>query len=980
MSGWVVFGALVLVAWGLLHGRWGTEAPAGTPTLQARGGTPASPASRTRASPRLSGTLSIHGTVVDLHGTPMAGVRVTASWPEPGQTLSGLPCPESTREPHQDPRDPSTRNRKLPDCVYGMADVIIDLVRAREGEAPLHGEATTGPDGTFVLEGLPEGPQMLWALGERGAAVRSGVPSGAQGVELVLQPGIQVAGTVLGGDEPLAGATVTVVSLDSSTRFFDTTSGADGRFRVGPLPRDPYLILIEKEGWFPVLTDTRDGTMIHLRRSSRLSGRVVSQGAPVPGAEVRVSEGNGIPRDDARRLTADAQGRFTLELPAVAHTLSAARDGRYALARVAEGDASPEVVLELGSALHVDGLVTDESGRPVAGATVKMHTNEKYITTLKTVSGEDGRFRVGPAEPMTWDFTVGAPGHIYLEFIEPQEVTSGMAPVRLVLTRAASVSGRITDAEGHPLAGLPLQSVRPVEPTEDAPGKEEPQDRTWTDEEGRFSIDVSEPGDYRIDVRDTPFIDASFPVRAPAKDVHLTLKRGASVAGTVVESNGLPLRGCFVELLVLHEDDTASLKRAGSTDEQGRFLIQGVEPGRYRLMATQEVPGVTRQTWREVELKEGPRAQVELRLAPERTLSGTVVDVAGKPVEGAYVRARALEASEEGPSWRRGRRGNRYHGPEGYETGPDGRFTLRGLTEAEYVLSAWLNHHVFAPERSTGGTPGEKDGLRVGAGTTEVRLVLQREPVITGRVVGSDGAPVTRFRVHGHPMEDPGGAFTLPLPRLDSETLIIQAEGLPPRLLELPTSKGDVVDLGVVRLGGGRRLRGRVLDAETSAPVDTALFTLFDRAADPEVAPQYPHVILVGEAEEDGVFDLPAVDLEAFDLVVHAPEYLGQQLTPAPEQEELTVRLDPGARVEVTVKDRRGRLLATHIEFEGDEGFRVLSTASQGRRVQRGLPPDTYTVSLDGEGFDARRFPDFPPQRVVVPAKGTVRVLFQEKE
>ena len=38
---------------------------------------------------------------------------------------------------------------------------------AREGEARVLAETTTDTDGTFVLDGLPEGVVTLWALGER---------------------------------------------------------------------------------------------------------------------------------------------------------------------------------------------------------------------------------------------------------------------------------------------------------------------------------------------------------------------------------------------------------------------------------------------------------------------------------------------------------------------------------------------------------------------------------------------------------------------------------------------------------------------------------------------------------------------------------------------------------------------------------------------------------------------------------------------
>jgi hypothetical protein len=131
--------------------------------------------------------------------------------------------------------------------------------------------------------------------------------------------------------------------------------------------------------------------------------------------------------------------------------------------------------------------------------------------------------------------------------------------------------------------------------------------------------------------------------------------------------------------------------------------------------------------------------------------------------------------------------------------------------------------------------------------------------------------------------------------------------------------------------------------------------------------------------KEDGTFDLPHVDLEAFTLTATCDGYRKQRLTPGPEQEEVLLRMDPGARVEVTVKDRRGRLRDATVEFHGD-GVEEIGLARKGQLVQRGLKPGPYTVWLSTHDPLESRPPVFPPQRVVVPASGRVQVSFQEQE
>lgn len=56
----------------------------------------------------------------------------------------------------------------------------------------------------------------------------------------------------------------------------------------------------------------------------------------------------------------------------------------------------------------------------------------------------------------------------------------------------------------------------------------------------------------------------------------------ASVSGVVTGPNGQPLAGILVNTAAIHEDDYA-YRGADSTDDSGRFVIDGLEPGEYTL-------------------------------------------------------------------------------------------------------------------------------------------------------------------------------------------------------------------------------------------------------------------------------------------------------------------------------------------------------------------------------------------------------------
>ncbi|MFP2927002.1 carboxypeptidase regulatory-like domain-containing protein [Pyxidicoccus sp. 3LG] len=555
----------------------------------------------------------------------------------------------------------------------------------------------------------------------------------------------------------------------------------------------------------------------------------------------------------------------------------------------------------------------------------------------------------------------------------------GMGSLDFTLARASSITGNVTDAEGRPVRDLTLLLLHPGS-DDDSPLVE-----TQTDEDGRFVLDADAPGDFRVAVRGSDHLDATFPVRAPSEDVHLTLRSGASVKGTVVDANGLPLENFLVELLDPELDE--EVNRDAMTDAQGRFQLRGVKPGRYVLQAAIESQGFMRRPWREVALGDGEQAEVELRLGPERSLSGVVVDGSGQPIDGALIR---IHPPEEGVlPWKREGR-NRLEGPpRGILTGPHGRFTVWHLAEPEYNVAATKEGYSFSAGRSVGGRPvKEKDPilrhvepwLRVGAESLHVRLVMERQAHVSGRLAGPAGAPLSHFILNNRPVEAPGGAFTLPLNQEGLTRLIFEAEGLPALTLEVePGPGGANVDLGTLRMPEARTVRGRVLDQETSAPVDGAHVYITTWLGKDEKQPLFA---AANSTSEDGVFELSPVDTSRPSTlhVSGTRGYRPRKLTVTPGTEELTVLLDPGAAVEVTVTDREGRLLEAEIEFNCDGKGAVNAVATGGRLVQRALSPGPCAVSAELPGVDdgSHDRARFIPQRVVVPASGRLALTFQE--
>ncbi|MBZ4399312.1 carboxypeptidase regulatory-like domain-containing protein [Myxococcus sp. AS-1-15] len=844
--------------------------------------------------PRPRTGLSIRGIVVDISGRPIAGARVSASWPEEGETLSAFSCSaESLSRKRALSREPSHGQGFL-GCSSASDDDLLDMLLARQGESPVHAETLSAEDGTFVLEGLPSGPQAVLAISEQGAALRTGVPAGSQGVELALESREKLSGQVVGDDDqPLEGVSVLMVSAQT-TRFFDARTDARGRFEMGPLPDGKYHLLATKEGWRPRFISEffpSPGLELRMYPPRTLTGRVVLQGVPVEGVEV-IASPKDWRRDGGRsEARTDAEGRFAFELSADTYVLTAEQAGLAALARVSlDAESPPEVVLNLGDALYVEGTIVGEArGEPVVGARVKATPEQSPQQTLEITTGADGRYRLGPVEPGRWRFAIDAPGYIDSYNSDPSvELAHGMGPMNFALMDAISIAGRVVDKEGRPLAGAYLS-------LEDSPDYLLHMDwSTYTDSEGAFVLDVAAPHDFVLTARSDHFVTQHLKTRAPAKDLLVTMSTGGSVQGTLTDARGLPLAQYTVYLVPLEFSDPAQPLANEDTDPLGRFSHEAVAPGRYQLRAEALTPSADLATWTEVEVREGEVTKVELRLPEPRTLEGVVVDSSGTPLRGVFVRA-------EAPAGRGLNKMNLKWGcgvsiPEGVASDADGRFILRGLGLETYSLSATLAGHELRAERSTGVTAKDNEA-HVGADATQVRLVMKRRTHVRGRLVGPEGAPIREFEVNRMPVTSPDGTFSLENhEHVKVAPFIFSVKGLPSvERGVLGGWDGPDVDLGEIRLETGRALRGVVLDAETGAPVKGVEVMLLSEWLEDDEYSRHSRMLAHSRSDKDGRFNLdhvPAGPL-TLRLSVH-DKVLTQAVQVDASQHEVTVRISPG--------------------------------------------------------------------------------------
>ncbi len=305
--------------------------------------------------------------------------------------------------------------------------------------------------------------------------------------------------------------------------------------------------------------------------------------------------------------TTDAEGRF-------AANVRAGRVGMW-MSQVPEGYASsnvqresvkpiqlaggaehtfPDIALE--PAVQVEGVVVDESGKPVPG--VPIRTSEDAMGFRPgwkpIVADAKGKFVL---------HGLGTEDVLALRARNERAVTDGgiivtvaeqHGPVRLVLAEKAAcrLKGRVVDDRGKPVSGAPVGinwNYRGVGRNANMGYGMGLEGGGKTDAEGRFQTGVLWPGDsYQVTVRAEGYGPAeSIRVTGKAGQVHdlgvvLVPRIGGTVQGAVVEEAGQPLTG--VKVFSLDAPQSIST----DTDKTGRFRLSGLFDGPVFVFARKE--------------------------------------------------------------------------------------------------------------------------------------------------------------------------------------------------------------------------------------------------------------------------------------------------------------------------------------------------------------------------------------------------------
>jgi len=551
--------------------------------------------------------------------------------------------------------------------------------------------------------------------------------------------------------------------------------------REDALPESDVRLTIESDThYLPSLyeVDLEDPgeLVLEAERGGRIAGTLRGpDGLPRAGAKIVARppiDVLGFMRDEGRgwgrrTVETDTEGAFSVGAlpPGVSYTVSATGDG-FAPAektgvRVREGEETRiEILAATGGTVR--GVVREESGDPIGGATVSSHPSDFTAFVFhgggpqranEAASDGEGRFVLPNLAPGRQSVIASASGFfpvadqgVEIEVREGE--TAG--PVELVLRRGVSIEGTVVDAEGNPVVGAHVtasgenMSARGFRFAFAAANLFFSSQGATTAEGGRFRLEgIAGEGPFTVIAENPPTGRGIVEdVKAGASDVRIALEPTGGIAGIVIDSErDEPVVEFEVTAAPLDESSPRTPTRVEGAavrfelhggaeglfshrfeDPKGKFLFEGLPAGVYTL--TVDAEGYVAEPKSGIEVARGEVTRgIIVSLSPAASIAGRVLDPDGTPVRGVKVHAR--------PEGDRNRFDFPFFGGPGPESSRDGSFVLGDLEGATYDLVA----------RIEGFARGEAKGIEIGTGERleGVEIRLRRGGSFYGRVTDRHG-------------------------------------------------------------------------------------------------------------------------------------------------------------------------------------------------------------------------------------------------
>ena len=340
---------------------------------------------------------------------------------------------------------------------------------------------------------------------------------------------------------------------------------------------------------------------------------------------------------------------------------------------------------------------------------------------------------IAPTTSYLSQFHGGEPGDESGQ-VEPITVDGNSTVIDEKLSIAGKYTGKVLTPSGKPAAGVYVLAI--TENDDSVIGQ-----FAETAKNGTFTIGGLAYGQATILTAPTDAspasVTAGVPLSADAPTAAvpaITLTKGAFLAGRLLDSTGKPLKNAAVgaESIDPDTDDYFGVELE-YTNAKGEYTVGPVTAGTYAPFAYADAEdgsgkqylGGSRDQYlaRTVTLKAGVTTTREIRMATPATLTGVLLNSAGK--RAAKIPVQAFQLDGTGEIWQ-------YSGSTGHAvTNSRGEYTIRNLNPGSYLTE-------FGDFATAAGSPTTVDRA-LNAGTTTLNAKLSGVTLVSGTVTSSEG-------------------------------------------------------------------------------------------------------------------------------------------------------------------------------------------------------------------------------------------------
>ncbi len=445
-----------------------------------------------------------------------------------------------------------------------------------------------------------------------GGAADPNLPIGAARLDPASRGGLDGTVSSASTDEPVGRISVEAVRLARFGPVVASTVATDdtGAFELGGLPPGTYTLRYTAPGfleqWYPASIDLDGAERITVSAGETLDVSPASV-TGFPGSisgtvdtgrnftttvqvQVRALIG-GVPTAVVRQVTADSTGQYLvagLPTPGVYELTVIAGEFRPAtvVTTLGGGENRIEGAVRLSAGTGaVGGLVTDESGSPLGGITVKVASGDDELTTATPTAGPVGTFRLDDLPtPSTYLISFEAEG--YGTEILAVDLGPGQSRSDLDVTMArgtGSISGLVADEDGNPLGDVAVSINGPTGTVQTT--------TLTTGTVGRFGVSgLPTPGSFTLTFTKagytTTTVDVKLARTGSAPNTNVSMEtRSAVLKGTIRGPNDDPELGATITVT----DGTNVRTTISASLPAGAYELVGLAPGSYTM--TVAAPG-----------------------------------------------------------------------------------------------------------------------------------------------------------------------------------------------------------------------------------------------------------------------------------------------------------------------------------------------------------------------------------------------------